>query len=110
MLVGVVEGDRLADAPFAPLAADRDRAAIRHDERQGHRRDGEVHHVVWDEDLSKKARGHLAAIGVDDVVRYHVAEAIASIVYRAAQAVQGGAAAVARGTRALGQRLRTRFA
>ena len=40
---------------------------------------GEVHHVVWDEDLSKRARGHLAAIGVDDVVRYHVAEAIATL-------------------------------
>jgi predicted O-methyltransferase YrrM len=40
---------------------------------------GEVHHVVWDEDLSKKARGHLAALGVDDVVRYHVAEAIATL-------------------------------
>ena len=40
---------------------------------------GDVHHVVWDEDLSKKARGHLAALGVDDVVRYHVAEAIATL-------------------------------
>lgn len=40
---------------------------------------GEVHHVVWDDDLSKKARGHLAAIGVDGVVRYHVAEAIATL-------------------------------
>src|SRR5215510_12695013 len=40
---------------------------------------GEVHHVVWDEDLSKKARGHLAALGLDDVVRYHVGEAIATL-------------------------------
>jgi len=40
---------------------------------------GEVHHVVWDEDLSKKARGHLATLGVDSVVRYHVAEAIATL-------------------------------
>ena len=40
---------------------------------------GEVHHVVWDEDLSRKARGHLAALGVDDVVRYHVAEAVATL-------------------------------
>jgi len=40
---------------------------------------GDVHHVVWDEDLSKKARGHLTALGVDDVVRYHVAEAIATL-------------------------------
>jgi len=40
---------------------------------------GDVYHVVWDEDLSKKARGHLAALGVDDVVRYHVGEAIATL-------------------------------
>jgi predicted O-methyltransferase YrrM len=40
---------------------------------------GEVHHVVWDETLSAKARGHLAALGVDDVVRYHVAEAIGEL-------------------------------
>ena len=40
---------------------------------------GEVHHVVWDEDLSKKARGHLAALGLDAVVRFHVGEAIASL-------------------------------
>ena len=40
---------------------------------------GEVHHVVWDEALSKKARGHLAALGVDAVVRYHVGEAIATL-------------------------------
>jgi predicted O-methyltransferase YrrM len=40
---------------------------------------GEVHHVVWDEELSKKARGHLSALGVDAVVRYHVGEAIATL-------------------------------
>jgi predicted O-methyltransferase YrrM len=40
---------------------------------------GEVHHVVWDKDLSQKARGHLAALGVDDVVRFHVAEAAATL-------------------------------
>ena len=40
---------------------------------------GEVHHVVWDDDLSKRARGHLAALGVDGVVRYHVGEAIATL-------------------------------
>jgi caffeoyl-CoA O-methyltransferase len=40
---------------------------------------GEVHHVVWDEALSAKARGHLSALGVDDVVRYHVAEAVATL-------------------------------
>jgi predicted O-methyltransferase YrrM len=40
---------------------------------------GEVHHVVWDEDLSQKARGHLAALGLGDVVQYHVAEAVATL-------------------------------
>lgn len=40
---------------------------------------GEVHHVVWDEDLSQKARRHLAALGLDDVVHYHVAEAVATL-------------------------------
>ena len=40
---------------------------------------GEVHHVVWDKDLSEKARGHLAALGLDDVVRYHMAEAVATL-------------------------------
>jgi predicted O-methyltransferase YrrM len=40
---------------------------------------GEVHHVVWDEALSAKARGHLAALGLDGVVRYHVGEAIATL-------------------------------
>lgn len=37
---------------------------------------GEVHHVVWDEELSRRARTHLAALGLDDLVRYYVAEAV----------------------------------
>ncbi len=40
---------------------------------------GTVHHVVWDEDLSKRARGHLAALGLDDVVEFHVGEAIETL-------------------------------
>jgi predicted O-methyltransferase YrrM len=40
---------------------------------------GEVHHVVWDDTLSQMARGHLAALGLDGVVRYHVAEAVATL-------------------------------
>ena len=40
---------------------------------------GEVHHVVWDKDLSQRARGHLATLGLDDVVQYHVAEAVATL-------------------------------
>ena len=37
---------------------------------------GAVHHVVWDEELSQRARGHLAALGYADLVRYHVGEAV----------------------------------
>jgi caffeoyl-CoA O-methyltransferase len=40
---------------------------------------GLVHHVVWDEDLSRRARGHLARLGLDDVVEYHVEEAIGAL-------------------------------
>lgn len=40
---------------------------------------GEVHHVVWDEKLSQMARGHLAALGYGDLVRYHVGEAVAAL-------------------------------
>jgi predicted O-methyltransferase YrrM len=40
---------------------------------------GEVHHVVWDDALSQKARGHLSALGLDSVVQYHVAEAVATL-------------------------------
>ena len=40
---------------------------------------GEVHHVVWDQDLSDRARKHLAALGLDSVVRYHVSEAVETL-------------------------------
>ena len=40
---------------------------------------GIVHHVVWDEKLSAQARGHLAALGFGDVVRYTVGEAVAAL-------------------------------
>lgn len=40
---------------------------------------GAVHHVVWDEALSQRARRHLQALGLDDVVRYHVGEAVATL-------------------------------
>src|SRR5574341_2109642 len=36
---------------------------------------GTVFHVVWDAALSKEARGHLATLGLNDVVRYEVGEA-----------------------------------
>lgn len=41
--------------------------------------EGVVHHVVWDEALSRQARGHLAALGYSDIVRYHVGEAVAAL-------------------------------
>jgi predicted O-methyltransferase YrrM len=40
---------------------------------------GTVHHVVWDEELSRKARRHLRALGFEDIVRYHVAEAVQAL-------------------------------
>ncbi len=40
---------------------------------------GVVHHVVWDAKLSQKARGHLAALGFDGLVQYHVAEAVETL-------------------------------
>ena len=40
---------------------------------------GVVHHTVWDEDLSNRARGHLSALGRVDVVEFHVAEAVETL-------------------------------
>ncbi|HUQ80862.1 MAG TPA: O-methyltransferase [Gemmatimonadaceae bacterium] len=40
---------------------------------------GEVHHVVWDDDLSNRARKHLEQLGYSDLVRYHVAEAVETL-------------------------------
>jgi len=40
---------------------------------------GEVHHVVWDEQLSQRARTHLAALGLADLIRFHVAEAVETL-------------------------------
>jgi caffeoyl-CoA O-methyltransferase len=40
---------------------------------------GEVHHVVWDVDLSQRARKHLEQLGYTDLVRYHVAEAVETL-------------------------------
>jgi caffeoyl-CoA O-methyltransferase len=37
---------------------------------------GMVHHVVWDEALSRKAATDLGALGFGDLVTYHVGEAI----------------------------------
>jgi len=40
---------------------------------------GEVHHVVWDEELSKQARQHLGVLGYDGIVRYTIAEAVKTL-------------------------------
>jgi len=40
---------------------------------------GTVYHVVWDETLSLMARKHLQALGLDQVVRYRVAEAVEAL-------------------------------
>jgi predicted O-methyltransferase YrrM len=37
---------------------------------------GEVHHVVWDDQLSQRARGHLDILGYSGLIRYHVSEAV----------------------------------
>jgi predicted O-methyltransferase YrrM len=37
---------------------------------------GEVHHVVWDEQLSAQAQQHLRALGYESLVRFHVGEAV----------------------------------
>jgi predicted O-methyltransferase YrrM len=37
---------------------------------------GTVDHVVWDEELSRRARGHLSVLGLESVVRYQVGEAV----------------------------------
>jgi predicted O-methyltransferase YrrM len=40
---------------------------------------GVVHHVVWDEKLSQRARQHLSRLGLQDVLQYHVAEAVETL-------------------------------
>lgn len=37
---------------------------------------GVVHHVVWNKELSQKARSHLRALGFEDSIQYHVSEAV----------------------------------
>ena len=40
---------------------------------------GVVHHVVWDAALSARARTHLAKLGLADIVRFHVGEAVQTL-------------------------------
>jgi len=40
---------------------------------------GTVHHVVWDDELSRRAREYLARLGLADQVQFHVGEAVAAL-------------------------------
>ena len=40
---------------------------------------GVVHHVVWSDELSQKARGHLANLGYGDIVQYQMSEAVQAL-------------------------------
>jgi predicted O-methyltransferase YrrM len=40
---------------------------------------GAVHHVVWDEELSARARGHLDRLGLGRLITYHVGEAVETL-------------------------------
>lgn len=40
---------------------------------------GTVHHTVWDQDLSDRARRHLRALGLDGVVHFRVGEAVQAL-------------------------------
>jgi predicted O-methyltransferase YrrM len=40
---------------------------------------GEVHHVVWDAELSRRARKHLDALGLSRQVHFHVGEAVETL-------------------------------
>lgn len=40
---------------------------------------GAVHHTVWDQALSDRARGHLRTLGVESVVQFRVGEAVQAL-------------------------------
>ncbi|MCQ3937989.1 MAG: O-methyltransferase [Chloroflexi bacterium] len=40
---------------------------------------GVVHHTVWDEKLSERARRHLVNLGSADLVKFHVSEAVEAL-------------------------------
>jgi caffeoyl-CoA O-methyltransferase len=41
--------------------------------------EGVVHHTVWDEELSERARRHLVKLGSAGLVQFHVSEAVAAL-------------------------------
>lgn len=44
---------------------------------------GTVHHVVWDDELSRAARENLSTLGLADVVQFHVGEAVTMLMHAA---------------------------
>jgi len=40
---------------------------------------GVVHHTVWDEELSRRARANVGEAGYEDLVQFHVAEAVQTL-------------------------------
>ena len=40
---------------------------------------GVVHHTVWDDELSQRAKGHLFSMGYGDMVEFHNAEAVETL-------------------------------
>src|SRR5438094_455815 len=40
---------------------------------------GEVHHTVWDNELSRQARANVEAAGLSQIVRFQVSEAVAAL-------------------------------
>ena len=40
---------------------------------------GMVHHTVWDEKLSERAKDHLSALGYADLVKFHISEAVEAL-------------------------------
>ncbi len=40
---------------------------------------GTVYHVVWNEELSRKAQAHLGALGLGDMIEYRVSEAVQAL-------------------------------
>jgi len=40
---------------------------------------GIVHHTVWDESLHRRARANIAEAGYDDLVQFHLGEAVAAL-------------------------------
>ncbi len=40
---------------------------------------GEVHHVVWDDELSQMAQKHLQALGYSDLITFRVSEAVQAL-------------------------------